>query len=282
MSKIRLYVLVFFTVSTLASSVFPQSRIGVIAESGFIISSIDTATKQSELGIADILIATDITGQIVDVERFQEAISKIPPHSELRAMLLRISSTTGKYEEREARIKTYPMVSLNKSRLGIVGPFGLVVKYIDPTTPQPDLKVGDILISTEVTGQLVDVADFKKSIKESPLGTAIRATRIRFNPMTGSLDENQIQLKTYSYPIVVLSKSKTSVNNNNVPVVSSFKKNTPCSTDLTASLDCPLSPCSWCCARCEYQGAQCGTSPCETGKTASRNVYGRCIFNFCA
>lgn len=280
MSKIRLYVLVFFTVSTLALSVFPQSRIGVIGESGFIIRSIDTATKQSELNVADILIATDSTGQIVDVERFQEAISKIPTHSELRAMLLRINLTTGKYEEREARINTYPMLSPNKSRLGIVGPLGLVINYIDPTTPQPDLKIGDILISTEVTGQLIDITDFQRSIKESPLGTTIRATRLRFNPMTGSLDENQIQLKTYSYPIAGSTKSKTSIDK--IPMVSSFEKNIPCSTDLTKSLDCPQNPCFWCCARCEYQGAQCGTSPCETGKTACRNVYGRCVFNLCA
>lgn len=280
MSKIRLYSLIFCAVLTLASSVFPQSRIGVIGESGFIIRSIDKATRQSELNIADILISTDFTGQIVDVDRFQDEISKISPHSELRATLLRINLTTGKYEEREARINTYPTFSLSTSRLGIVGPLGLVVKYIDPTTPQPDLKVGDILISTEVTGQLVNVTDFQRSIKESPLGTAIRATRLRFNPITGSLEESPIQLKTYSYPITVSARSKTRVNT--LPVVSSFEKNSSCSTDLTGSLDCPLSPCTWCCARCEYQGAPCGTSPCETGKTACRNVYGRCVFNFCA
>lgn len=280
MSKIELYGMFFCAVITFASPVVAQSRIGIIGESGFIIQSIDTATRQTDLNVGDILTLTDITGQIVDVEKFQEAIGKMSPQSELRATLLRINSTTGKYEEREGRIKTYPMPSLNKSRLGIVGPFGLVIKYIDPTTPQPDLKVGDILTATEVTGQLFDVTDFQRLIKESSLGSTINATRLRFNPITGSLEESQIQLKTYSYPVAVSTKSKTSVKK--VVVVSSFQKSTPCTNDLTKSLDCPLSPCTWCCARCEYQGAQCGTSPCETGKTACRNVYGRCAFNLCA
>jgi hypothetical protein len=207
MKKLTLYAGLLCCLIALAHPVFSQSRLGIIGEQGLVVKSIDPATSQPDLEIGDVITATTLTGQIFNIERFQQAVQKSSSTSVLPATSLRFNPATGSFKERSTNLKTYSIPSLTMSRLGVVGEPGFVVKSVDPATSQVDLEIGDIITATTLTGQIVDVTNFQQIIKESQPGVTIQATRLRFNPRTGNLEENQIQVKTFPYPAVSFSQS---------------------------------------------------------------------------
>lgn len=99
---------------------------------------------------------------------------------------------------------------LPKSRLGIYYELGLIVKRIDPssTVEQAGLKVGDIVISTSLSGQLTSVEQFQKDIANLEPGTNVEIRYLRFNPTTHTFDE----LKTTVTTIPFLSRALSTGN----------------------------------------------------------------------
>lgn len=154
--------------------------------------------EQPELRAGDIIVATNLGGQIVDVEKFQNAVRETTAGTTVRASVLRFNPATGGFDERESTLKTVPYPNQKGSRLGLVGEPGFVVSGIDPSAEQPELRVGDIIVATSVGGQLTNGERFQAAVRSLGVGSELRASILRFNPATGAYEERQVVLKTLS------------------------------------------------------------------------------------
>lgn len=86
-----------------------------------------------------------------------------------------------------------------QSRLGIYGVMGFVVAEVDPnsTAAQAGLKAGDIV--TGLNGQVTGIREFQSAIWSSPPGTSFDIEYLRFNPVSGKIEENKVTVKTMAF-----------------------------------------------------------------------------------
>lgn len=91
---------------------------------------------------------------------------------------------------------------LPKSRIGIIGQIGLVVRRVDPNSAVElaGLKVGDIVIGTGLSGDITNIAQFQKEITALEPGTKVPITYLRFNPTTATFDELKTTVTTIPFP----------------------------------------------------------------------------------
>jgi predicted metalloprotease with PDZ domain len=154
---------------------------------------------------------------------------------------------------------------LPKSRLGIMFEVGLLVKRLDPrsTVEQAGLKVGDIIISTGLSGQVTSIEQFQKDIANLEPGTSVEIKYLRFNPTTRTFDELKTTVTTIPFPSTALSDGK-------LRLVTAF-----------AQIGC-----EWCCQYCvgsfEPNSQRCAAGTRNTGKTDCRVIDGRWQFTYCA
>lgn len=85
-----------------------------------------------------------------------------------------------------------------KSRLGLISQVGLVVRRVEPksSAEQAGLKVGDIVIGTNLSGDITSIAEFQAQIAELEPGTKVQITYLRFNTTTSTFDELKTILTT--------------------------------------------------------------------------------------
>lgn len=165
-----------------------------------------------------------------------------------------------------------------KSRLGIKGEMGFIITAIEPgsTIEQAGLKLGDIITSTSLNGQITGAEQFQKDVATSVPGATIEITYLRFNPATRSFDERTLTVRTMPFP--TQSQSFPTQSQSRVKV-------TPTNITNNYRVAFAQGSCSWCCATCTglLPGEQqCDTSTRETGKTnCSVGSDGRCRFWLC-
>lgn len=95
------------------------SRLGLIGETGFVITAIDPSVSQPEVRPNDLITLTSIGGQVTNVESFQQAIKAAHPGSMLQATLLRFDPAANGFAERQAVLPlfAYPTKPLKSSRV---------------------------------------------------------------------------------------------------------------------------------------------------------------------
>ena len=162
---------------------------------------------------------------------------------------------------------------MGNSRLGLLGELGYVVTGIDSAVIQPEVRVGDIITFTNVTGQLTSIEGFQQAIRSLSPGSVVQASVLRFNAATGKFEERVANLSTFPYPTSITGLSKTTVKVE--PVSFSL-------SEKAKQTKCVLGPCTWCCARCTSNyGGQCTRSECETGVMSCFLQNGWCRGVFC-
>lgn len=89
-----------------------------------------------------------------------------------------------------------------KSRLGIIGQAGLVIRRVDPSSSVElaGLKVGDIVIGTSLGGDITSITQFQKEIAALEPGTKVQITYLRFNATTSTFDELKTTVTTIPFP----------------------------------------------------------------------------------
>lgn len=238
------------------------SRLGIKGYFGFVVTEIDSSVKQSGIRVGDIILSTELSGEFIDVEKFQADIRNMNSRLPLRSICLKFNSKTEMFDEREVLLITRSSENSFGSKLGLKGIAGLAVTQVDPVTNQTDITIGDIIIDSELDGQITNILEFQKKVKSLENNKEIRAVKLKF--VSGKVSFEDVKLKTYSYPKVVQSSSQTN------------------STDEE---ECPLGKCTWCCQSCPDSGQGnkfCATSKCETGNTGCRLTPWRtCTFIIC-
>src|SRR5436305_12456095 len=84
------------------------------------------------------------------------------------------------------------------SRLGLKGQIGYLVTQIDPSVNQPEVRIGDIIVGTSVTGQISSVEEFQAALRAPKLQT-IPAKLLRFDPLAGGFQDVVVTLKTFPF-----------------------------------------------------------------------------------
>jgi hypothetical protein len=249
------------------TSRLPLSRFGLTGELVYIVTHLDPSLDQPDLRLGDIIRATSVDGQIRDVEKFQKGVRATAPNTAIQATILRVNPSTGSFEERQTSLKTLPLPNRpSLSRLSVIGQVGFMIKEIDPSVGQLGLKMGDIISATSLGGQITNVEKFQKDVRASAQYSAIQATILRFNSLTGSFEERQTSLRTVPFPSAP-KKQKSHL--------SSQQEDDSCDV-----------PCWWCCERCIgnpslESSVECALSACETGLKNCKIKDGKCEFGFC-
>lgn len=97
-------------------------------------------------------------------------------------------------------------INATPARIGVQGLFGFVITEVDVSTPQSELKLGDIIITTSLGGQLTNIESFQDNIRNAPDNSVIKANCLRFNSQTNSFDEITLTLKTFPSPSRTFSR----------------------------------------------------------------------------
>jgi hypothetical protein len=263
MIKIALAV-VILTVGAVArpessqSSTSSFSRLGLKGLMGYLITEVDPRVNQPEIQVGDIIVGTDLTGQTTSMDQYQNTLRRSAPGQTLRARVLRYNGSTSQFDELEKTLTTFPSPSGQFSRLGLIGRPGYFVEEIDPAVNQPEIKLRDMILATNLSGQIVDIEQFQTQIRQTTVGLTIQATVLRYNASTSKFDELASVLRTFPFP-----------NSNRHHGRS------------TQSCVCGRVPCEWCCQCCPQSTHVCTSSACETGRTNCSDRYYICAFKFC-
>ncbi len=232
----------------------PLSRVGVKGELVLIVTQLDSSLGQTDLQVGDIIRATSAGGQFKNIEKFQQAVRATPPNTTIQTTIERFNPSSGKFEERQTALKTFPIPKRpSLSRLSIVGQTGFIIREIDSSMGLTELKIGDIISMTSTSGQISDVEKFQKDVRAMAQFTAFQSTILRFNAATRSFEERQTLLRTIPFPSVPQKQKSTA---NPLKIGSAFQ----------LEIDCGGEACYWCCERC-IGGSTCALHACETGKT---------------
>ena len=154
---------------------------------------------------------------------------------------------------------------LPKSRIGIIGQIGLLVRRVDhkSSVELAGLKVGDIIVGTSLSGDLKSIAQFQKEIAALEPGTSIQISYLRFNSTTANFDELKTTVTTIPFPAQARGQATRKLSN-------AFAQG----------------GCDWCCQYCEGAfepgGQRCATGNRFTGRIDCRIIDGRCRFYYCA
>ena len=197
-----------FWIFLLGNSLFAQlkevpnennpSRLGIKGYYGFVITDIDSSVKQPEVSAGDIIISTEISGQVNEVERFQSDIRSTKSASSVRSIAVKFNGKTKNLEKREVRLITFVAENTTYSKLGVKGVMGFVITEIDPIIKQTNVNIGDIITDTNLDGQISNILEFQRKVQSIGSDKEIRAIRLRFT--LESFSKEEIELKTYPYP----------------------------------------------------------------------------------
>lgn len=260
------------------------SRLGLIGEGVFVVTQVASFVEGSEIKVGDVITyvlvggqdckrdTTSQCGQVDNLRILQSAVTGSRAGTPVHIEFLRFNPETGKFDSNETTIITSPHpASRNASTLGVVGVFGFRIKTVDPATEQPELNVGDVIISTTSSGQIEDLEAFRNIVKGQEVGSTIKAEVLRLNPALGKFENKVVSLKVFPYPSVPEAYRR-----------SQKKKGRAFASGGQGG--CSLNPCSWCCAQCvPYPwSSDCGRSDCETGKIDCHPRDGqRCLLYTC-
>lgn len=258
--SIALYPLYCFAQNKQSQKNENLSRLGIKGYFGYVVTEINESVNQPEIQIGDIIISTEITGEVTDVGNFQSKIQQAKANTTIKALTVRFNNESKSFDEKYITLNTFPTAKPSMSKVGLEGVMGFAVSKLDVETKQSEIRLGDILSDTDVSGQLTSIDQFQNSVKSVGPGKEIQAALLVINSFTTSY--KAIKLKTYEFPKIGES-----------------------SGNATNQISCPLGNCSWCCAYClSSQGnGYCSTSNCETGRSNCKLTPWRtCIMNFCA
>ncbi|MGI8836502.1 MAG: hypothetical protein ACR2H4_07665 [Pyrinomonadaceae bacterium] len=152
---------------------------------------------------------------------------------------------------------------LPKSRLGIIGQIGLVIRRVDPSSSVElaGLKVGDVVIGTSLGGDITSIAQFQKEITALEPGTKVQITYLRFNATTATFDELKTTVTTIPFPSQARGLATGKLSN-------AFAQ----------------AGCTWCCQYCEGfepYNQSCAVGTRFTGRIDCSIINGRCRFYYC-
>jgi hypothetical protein len=235
------------------------SRLGIKGHFGFVVTELRPVDSSTQLRVGDVLISTDVTNQVANIEEFQTTIRGLEPESSIRVLLVRFQGESKSFVEHEAKLKVTKQPNSLTSTLGIGGKMGFLVKEIDPSITQPNIEIGDIITDLELGGQIQDISAFQNLVRSVTRGQEIRAIKWRFE--SDSPSSQDTILRTHPYP----QQKKT--------------------VSFAGVSDCPFGNCSWCCDSCPDTGQgnkMCKKSLCETLITRCRLTPWRtCTYDYC-
>lgn len=262
MRKRIAFLAVVATVLTIAvpvsstKQVSKPGRLGLKGVMGLLVTGVDSSANQPNVRIGDIIVNTGKTGQIANIDQFQGSIRISPPGQIIPAYVLRYNAEAGSFAEELINLQTFPFPSGQNSRLGLITKSVFVIREIDPTVNQASVKPGDVIVATELGGQVADVNQFRTQVKNTRIGSRIRAAVMRYSSVTSGFYEIQIDLGIHPFPAPRRHHSQ----------------------DFEIE-GCPSGSCQWCCETCS--GGRCGLSACETSKSGCGSQFGQCTFSTC-
>ncbi len=252
-----------------SSAASAESRLGVKGKMVLIVTQIAPFVSQSEIQAGDVI--TDVLFEeqndpsdgskqcdLSTIADLQKVIAESRVGTPIRIEFLRFDPLIGNFENHVTKVQTLAALgSQSRSTIGLVGEMGFMIEDVDPSTPQAEVRAGDIMLSIMALGQVTDLETFREAVRTSKAGSTIKAEVLRHNSALKNAERRTVSLKLYPYPSVPMNVSTTSSKG-----LLSF-------TRTSSSQGCPQNPCVWCCAQCvPYPwSSACGISQCETGRT---------------
>jgi S1-C subfamily serine protease len=231
-------------------------RLGLKGVLGLLVTAVDSSASQPDVRIGDIIVNTGKTGQIANIDQFQASIRTSPAGQIIPASVLRYNAESRSFDEELINLQTFPFPSGQNSRLGLITKSVFVIREIDPTVNQPNVKPGDVIGATELGGQVADVNQFRIQVRTTRIGSRIRATVFRYSTVTSEFYEVPVDLGIHPFP--------------------TRRRHHGQDFEIEG---CPSGSCQWCCETCS--GGRCGLSACETSKSGCGSQYGQCTFSTC-
>lgn len=246
-----------------------SSRLGVIGQMVFVVTEVASFAEGAEIQVGDLLTfishnqhssqtdGTDQCGSITGLKTLRSAVTNSKPGTVLRVEFLRLNPATGAFENRVASITTlaHP-ASQSLTTLGLIGKIGLMVNEVDPSTVQPEISLGDIIVATSAFGEIVEIETFRKSIMQSQVNSSLSAEVLKFNSTHRKYESATVSLKLFPYPTTRQRALESSSRSGKVAAFAT-----------TPKTQCEENPCVWCCALCCPMpwSPGCCYSNCETG-----------------